>query len=121
MKKIRHKIDKNQNDIIEAKSLKKIFKRTMKKNIYLYERNELFKIEKLIKFNNSKSFFKKVNKQLNNGKDKITLDINDVAKHYSNIFNRPLNVSDEINVNVNTEIHAEILIILNQLRLINTI
>ncbi len=87
--KLRHKVDKNQNDIVESKSLKKYFKRIMKKNIYLYEKNELFKIEKLIKCNNSESFFRKVYKQFNNDKQKITLDINDLVNHYSNIFNRP--------------------------------
>ena len=76
----------------------------MKKNIYSYEKNELFKIEKIIKCNNSESFFRKVNKQLNNDKEKITLDINDLVNHYSNIFNRPLNVTDERNQYVNEEI-----------------
>ena len=86
---LRHIVDKNRSDIVESKSLKKDFKKIMKKNIYLYEKNELFKIEKLIKCNNSESFFRKVNKQLNNDKEKITLDINDLVNHYSNIFNRP--------------------------------
>jgi hypothetical protein len=101
----RHKVDKNQNDIVELKSLKKDFKRILKKNIYLYEKNELFKIEKLIKRNNSESFFRKVNKQLNNDKENITLDINDLVNHYSNIFNMPLNVTDERNSYVNQEIN----------------
>jgi hypothetical protein len=101
----RHKVDKNQNDIVELKSLKKDFKRILKKNIYLYEKNELFKIEKLIKLNNSESFFRKVNKQLNNDKENITLDINDLVNHYSNIFNMPLNVTDERNSYVNQEIN----------------
>ena len=64
----------------------------MKKNIFLYKKNELFKIEKLIKCNNSESFFRKVNKELNKDKDKITLNIDEFVNHYYNIFNRPLNV-----------------------------
>jgi hypothetical protein len=101
---LRHKQDKTQNDYDELKVLKKSFKIIMKKNIFLYEKNELFKIEKLIKCKNSESFFKKVNKELNKDKDNITLNIDDLANHYSNIFNRPLNVSDEINDFVNSEI-----------------
>ena len=58
----------------------------------------------MIKCNNSESFFKKVNKELNKDKDNITLNIDDLVNHYSNIFNRPLNVSDEINDFVNSEI-----------------
>jgi hypothetical protein len=69
---LRHIVDKNRSDIVESKSLKKDFKKIMKKNIYLYEKNELFKIEKLIKCNKSESFFRKVNKQLKNDKEKIT-------------------------------------------------
>jgi hypothetical protein len=94
---LRYKQDKNQNDYEELKILKKSFKIIMKKNIFLYEKNELFKIEKLIKCSNSESFFKKVNKELNKDKDKITLNIDDLVNHYNNIFNRPLNVSDEFN------------------------
>jgi hypothetical protein len=44
-------------NIIEIKSLKKKFKKIMKKNINMYEKNELFNIENLIKEKNSEKFF----------------------------------------------------------------
>ena len=50
-----------QEDLSNIKVLKKEFKRIMKKNIFLYEKNEYFKIEKLIKSNNGDSFLKKSN------------------------------------------------------------
>jgi hypothetical protein len=93
---IKYKNNHSSDDIEEIKRLKKNFKKIMKKNIFLYEKNELFKIEKLIKCNNSESFFRKVNHRLNKDKDKITLDVNELVNHYYSIFNRPLNVSEEI-------------------------
>ena len=46
---IRHKTYVTQEDKDELKCLKKAFKKIMKKNIFLYEKNQLFKIENLIK------------------------------------------------------------------------
>ena len=43
----------------EIKDLKRKFKKIMKKNIYLYEKNEFYKIDKLIRERNSVSFFDK--------------------------------------------------------------
>jgi endonuclease/exonuclease/phosphatase family metal-dependent hydrolase len=101
---IKYKNNHSSDDIEEIKRLKKNFKKIMKKNIFLYEKNELFKIEKLIKCNNSESFFRKVNHRLNKDKDKITLDVNELVNHYYSIFNRPLNVSEEIQNRVYNDI-----------------
>ena len=101
---IRHKTYVTQEDKDELKSLKKTFKKIMKKNIFLFEKNQLFKIENLIKCNNSESFFRKVNFELNKDKDKITINMDELVNHYHNIFNRPLNVSEEIKNRVNDEI-----------------
>jgi hypothetical protein len=57
-----HQSDDNSQ---ELKKLKKDFKKIMKKNIYLYEKNEYFKIGNLIKCNNGDKFFKEINKILN--------------------------------------------------------
>ena len=46
----------------KIKSLQKTFKRIMKRNIFLYEKNEYFKIDKLIRERNGDAFFKKVKK-----------------------------------------------------------
>ncbi len=101
---IKNKNNHSSDDIEEIKRLKKNFKKIMKKNIFLYEKNELFEIEKLIKCNNSESFFRKVNHRLNKDKDKITLDVNELVNHYHSIFNRPLNVSEEIQNRVYNDI-----------------
>ena len=47
----------------------------MKKNIFLYEKNEYFKVEKLIKCNNGDAFFKRVNLVKNKEKEIIEIDI----------------------------------------------
>ena len=47
----------------------------MKKNIFLYEKNEYFKVEKLINCNNGDAFFKRVNLVKNKEKEIIEIDI----------------------------------------------
>ena len=68
----------------------------MKKNIFLYEKNEYFKVEKLINCNNGDAFFKRVNLVKNKEKEIIEIDIKTLVRHNSEIFNRPLNVSNEV-------------------------
>jgi hypothetical protein len=117
-----------QDNLIELKILKKEFKKVMKKNIYLYEKNEYFKIEKLIKCNNGESFFKKVNLFKTKNKDNISIEIDTLANHYYNIFNKPLNVNKQTENEVNDEIkdiihenfnsieiyHSELCAVINQ-------
>lgn len=98
-------LEQNENNKLEFNRLKKVFKRTMKKNIYLYEKNEYFKIEKLIKCNNGDQFFKKVKKIISKDNEKINIDIETLAQHYQSIFNRPLNVSDEVINEINVELN----------------
>ena len=105
---IRHKKDKSSEDIIVLKSLKKDFKKMMKKNIFLYEKNEFFKIGSFIKANSGKNFFKSVNLFLNNNKTP-NLDINAVLSHYDSIFNDPIHVDtntfNQINEGIADIIH----------------
>ena len=68
----------------------------MKKNIYLYEKKEYFKIEKLVKCNNGDQFFKKIKKMVSKNNENCSIDIETLAQHYHNIFKRPLNVSNEV-------------------------
>jgi hypothetical protein len=75
----------------------------MKKKIYIYEKNE-YLIEKLIKCNNGESFFKKVNLFKTKNKDNISIEIDSLVNHYYNIFNKPLNVNEQIENEVNDEI-----------------
>ena len=77
----------------------------MKKNIFLYEKNEYFKIGKLIKCNNGDRFFKKINKIINKDKSVIDIPIDKLVQHYYDIFNRPLCVSEQVinGVNQDTE------------------
>jgi hypothetical protein len=63
----------------------------MKKNIFLYEKNQYFKIGNLIKSNNGEKFFKSVNAFLNKDK-KIELQMEQVVMHYDRIFNESLNI-----------------------------
>ena len=93
---VRFKKDKEPEDLIKIKELKKEFKNIMKKNIFLYGKNEYFKVGKLIKCNNGDAFFKRVILVKNKEKEIIEIDINTLVRHYSEIFNRPLNVSDEV-------------------------
>ena len=60
----------------------------MKKNIFLYEKNEYFKVEKLIKCNNGDAFFKTVNLMKNKEKEIIEIDINTL--HCKNNVSRNL-------------------------------
>ncbi len=62
---IRYKLIQSTEDIIELKSMKKCFKNVMKRNIFLYEKNEYFKIGNLIKAKSGVKFFKSVNLFLN--------------------------------------------------------
>ena len=88
---IRYKLIQSTEDIIELKRLKKCFKNVMKRNIFLYEKNEYFKIGNLIKAKSGVKFFKSVNMFLN--KDKvIDLELGKVVEHYDTIFNEPLNI-----------------------------
>ena len=80
----------------ELKILKKLFKKTMKRNIKLYEKNEFYKISKLIKETNSDKFFKKVKQTTNKKNMEVDMNIDNVAQHYDQIFNDPLNVKPEI-------------------------
>ena len=66
----------------------------MKKNIYLYEKNEYYKIDKLIRERNSESFFKKVNKMNNKSKKNIDVSLEELVVHYDGIFNDKLNVNN---------------------------
>ena len=77
----------------------------MKKNIYLYEKKEYFKIEKLVKCNNGDQFFKKIKKMMCKNNENCSIDIETLAQHYQKIFNRPLNVSDEVINAVNDELN----------------
>jgi DNA modification methylase len=47
----------------ENKDLKKKFRKIMEKNIYLNEKNELYKIDKLMRKKISVSFFDKINRE----------------------------------------------------------
>ena len=67
----RIKTNKSQNEIDFLKHLKTVFKKTTKRNIFLYEKNKFYKVEKLIKYNNSKQFFAKVRYELDKGKKKM--------------------------------------------------
>ena len=88
---IRYKLFRTTEDNNNLKILKKKFRNVMKRNIFLYEKNEFFKIGNLIKANNSEKFFKNVNNFLKKNK-KCELNINEVVSHYDSIFNEPLNV-----------------------------
>ena len=92
----------------ELKSLKISFKKIMKRNIFLYEKNQFYKIGNLIKANNGKSFFKNVNAFLNKNKT-CELDLDNVQAHYDSIFNEPINVNveriNEINIGIDNLVH----------------
>jgi hypothetical protein len=88
---IKYKIFQSEYDKIEYKRLKKCFKDLMKKNIFLYEKNEFYKIGNLIKAKNGNKFFKNVNTFLNKHK-KYELNVDTVLSHYDSIFNEPLNI-----------------------------
>jgi hypothetical protein len=87
----------------EFKRLQKCFKDLVKRNIYLYERNEFYKIGNLIKAKSGVQFFKNVNTFLgkNNNCD---LGINTVLHHYDSIFNEPLDIDaytiNEVNAGI---------------------
>ena len=66
----------------------------MKKNLFLYEMNQYFKIGNLIKAKSGEKFFKIVNSFLNKDK-KIELQMDQVVTHYDQIFNETLNIDLE--------------------------
>ena len=66
----------------------------MKKNIFLYEKNEYYKIGNLIKAKNGDKFFKNVNSFLNKNKN-CELDVDIVLSHYDSIFNEQLNIDND--------------------------
>ena len=100
---IRTKENITTKDFIELKRLKCLFKKQMKKNIFLYEKNAYFKITKLIKLNNGEKFFQKVNSVLMK-RNVVDVKIEDLFNHYSNIFNDPLKINDEIITLINNDI-----------------
>ena len=93
---IRLRSNITREDFSKLKLLKKDFEKVMKKNIFLYEKNEYFKIEKLIKSNNADSFFKKINLIMNKEKEKIDIELDTLVNHYYAIFNTPLSVSQQV-------------------------
>ena len=101
---LRYKTRKTEIDIIELKSLKYNFKKIMKSNINLYEKNQYFKINHLIKINNSEKFFKKVNDMKRKSELVIDIDIDKMRDYYSNIFNKVLKVDVNFVDHVNREI-----------------
>jgi hypothetical protein len=103
MLSIRFKSTKSIADLLELKSLKKSFKDLMKKNIFLYEKNQYFKIGNLIKAKSGVNFFKNVNAFLNKDK-KIELQMDQIVAHYDNIFNESLNIDLETLSEVNAGI-----------------
>ena len=103
MLKIRYIKNKTEENIEELKLLKRDFRKIVKKNIYLYEKNEYFKLENLIKSKNGDEFFKKINKVINKENDIINLQNDTLVDHFFNIFNRPLNVSNEVIESVEIE------------------
>ena len=91
---IKYKIFQTEEDKIKYKRLRKDFKNLMKKNIFLYEKNEYYKIGNLIKAKNGDKFFKSVNSFLNKNKN-CELDVDTVLSHYDSIFNEPLNIDND--------------------------
>jgi len=91
---IKYKIIQSEEDKINYKRLRKDFKNLMKKNIFLYEKNEYYKISNLIKAKNGDKFFKSVNSFLNKNKN-CELDVDTVLSHYDSIFNEPLNIDND--------------------------
>jgi hypothetical protein len=121
---LRFKETKNEIDIIEIKSLKHKFKKIMKNNINLYEKNQYYKVNHLIKINNSEKFFKKVNDMKRKNEILIDIDIEKIRDYYSNIFNKPLNVDKKFIDHINEQIddikhenYSPIDININQLKL----
>ena len=90
--------------LVEIKQLKKKFKKIMKKNIYLYEKNEFYKIDKIIRERNSSSFFNKVNRIKDNNKNIISVSFETLISHYDNIFNEKINVEESIIHEINSGI-----------------
>ena len=92
MLSIRYKSIQTIEDLNDLKRLKKCFKNMMKKNLFLYEMNQYFKIGNLIKAKSGENFFKIVNSFLNKDK-KIELQMDQVVTHYYQIFNETLNIN----------------------------
>ena len=93
---IRYDPHKSTSSSEKLKHLKKEFKKIMKRNIFLYEKNEFYIIGNLIKENNGVNFFKKVNAIINKNKNQsITIKEDELLYHYNNIFNNNLVVNLE--------------------------
>jgi hypothetical protein len=88
----------------EIKVLKKRFKKIMKKNINMYEKNGLYNIENLIKEKNSEKFFKKISILKEKNKENIDININDLVSHYSSIFNESIKVAQDVKDKIMHEI-----------------
>ena len=58
----------------------------MKKNIYLYEKNEFYKIDKIIRERNSSSFFNKINRIKDNNKNIISVSFETLISHFYVMF-----------------------------------
>ncbi len=101
---LRFKDQKSEIDIIELRSLKYKFKKIMKNNINLYEKNQYLKINNLIKINNSEKFFKKVNDMKRKTEIMIDIDIDKLCNYYSNLFNKPLKVDINFINQINRQI-----------------
>jgi hypothetical protein len=101
---LRFKERKDDFDVIEIKSLKHKFKKIMKNNIHLYEKKQYYKMNHLIKCNNSEKFFKKVNDIKRKNEILINIDIDKIRDYYSNIFNKPLNVDKRFIDHINEQI-----------------
>ena len=74
--------------------MKKSLKNLMKNNIFLYEKNQYFKIGNLITAKNGEKFFKNVNLFLNED-TKIELQMDQIVTNYDSIFNETLNIEVE--------------------------
>ena len=96
--------DNNGLNRNELRQLKKKFKKIIKRNIKLYQNNEYYKIDKLLKEKNSAQFFKKVKFLSNNNDTKIDLSEVEVMKHYESIFNEEVNVDILIKTDIMTRI-----------------
>ena len=101
---LRYKENKSGADAIKLKSLKYNFKKIMKNNIKLYEKNQYYKINHLIKINNSEKFFKRVNDMKKKNEILIDIDIDKIRDYYSSIFNKPLIVDKKFINHINEQI-----------------
>ena len=87
-KRNQYNLNKDENILIEIKELKKTFRSQQRKNMYLQDKKECNKVERLAKIKNKKSFWHKVAvlKNQRSSKDKIELSTHDVAQFYKSFF-----------------------------------